>query len=326
MAQLDLFGRPGSPPLRRGVGPAAHPDDVVELGRRLPADVRLGTSSWSFPGWRGLVYDREATPAALARTGLGAYAAHPLLRAVGLDRTFYAPITTEAFAALRAQVPAPFRFLVKALETATVAVFPRHARYGAQAGQANPRFLDPRAVTTDLVRPAVDGLGPALGPIVFQLPPQSPAALGDPGRFAIRLRAFLRGLPTGPCYAVELRNRELAGPDVARALADCGAVPCLTVHPTMPPVEVQARELAVTSDGPLVVRWMLQGDQEYEAARERYAPFDRLVDPDPTTRTAIADLVRAAHRASRASWIVVNNKAEGSAPASIVALARELTR
>jgi uncharacterized protein YecE (DUF72 family) len=318
MGQLDLFRAP-----LRGVGPATQPADVVELGRRLPADVRLGTSSWSFPGWRGLVYDREATPARLARAGLRAYAGHPLFRTVGLDRTFYAPMTPAAFADLAAQVPATFRFVVKALETATVAVFPRHARYGSHAGQANPRFLDPDPVAEEVVRPALAGLGTALGPIVFQLPPQPPAQLGGPARFGMRLRAFLRGLPSGPTYAVELRNRELVGPDVARVLADCGAVPCLTVHPTMPPVDVQADALA-TSGGPLVVRWMLGAGQEYEAARARYAPFDRLVDADPSARAAIVALVRGARRAGHAAWVVVNNKAEGSAPASIVELARAL--
>lgn len=319
MAQLDLFG---PAPARGGIGPAAQPDDVVALGRRLPADVRLGTSSWSFPGWRGLVYDREATPARLARTGLRAYAAHPLFRTVGLDRTFYAPMTTSAFADLAAQVPATFRFVVKALETATLAAFPRHARYGEQAGRLNPRFLDPDPVATEIVRPALAGLGTALGPIVFQLPPQPPAQLGGPARFAMRLRAFLRGLPSGPTYAVELRNRELLGPDVGRALADCGAVACLTVHPTMPPLELQSDALGAT--GPLVVRWMLGGGRDYDAARERYAPFDRIVDPDPATRGAIVALVAQARRARHPAWIVVNNKAEGSAPASIVALARAL--
>ena len=58
------------------------------------------------------------------------------------------------------------------------------------------------------------------------------ARLGGPARFAMRLRAFLRALPSGPTYALEIRNRELVGPDVARALADGGAVACLTVIPT----------------------------------------------------------------------------------------------
>jgi uncharacterized protein YecE (DUF72 family) len=324
VSQLDLFGRPGTPRVRGGIGPAAQPDEVVALGPRLPAGVRLGTSSWSFPGWGNLVWDREATPGALARAGLAAYAAHPLFRTVGLDRTYYAPMTREAFAALAAQAPPRFRFVMKALETATVAVFPRHARYGELAGEPNPRFLDAGTVTEDLLRPAMVGLGETLGPVVFQFPPQPPDALGGAARVAMRLRAFLRELPAGPTYAFELRNPELLGDHVARALADAGAVPCLTVHPTMPPLGAQAEALAAACGGPLVVRWMLGAGQAYEAARARYAPFDRIVDPDPTTRGAIAGLVRGALAARRRAYVIVNNKAEGSAPASVVLLARQL--
>ncbi|HXJ33195.1 MAG TPA: DUF72 domain-containing protein [Candidatus Eisenbacteria bacterium] len=324
-SQLDLFG--GAPPRtpRPGpIGPAPIDPELVDLARRLPEQLYLGTSSWSFPGWRGLVYDREVTAPTLARHGLAAYAQHPLLRTVGLDRTFYAPMTREALEDLARQVPAAFRFLVKALETSTLAVFPRHERYGSQAGRPNPAFLDAEQVAAALLRPLVAGLATALGPIVFQLPPQPPANLGGPARFAMRLRAFLRGLPAGPTYAVELRNRELLSADVASALADTGAVPCLTVHPTMPPLGEQARQLGSDHAPTLVVRWMLGAGQEYEAARERYRPFDRVVDPDPATREAIGAQCRSALAAGRRAFVVVNNKAEGSAPASIVLLARTL--
>ncbi|MGH7893402.1 MAG: DUF72 domain-containing protein [Candidatus Binatia bacterium] len=322
-SQLDLFGRP-RPGARGPVGPAPVAPEVAGLGQRLPAGLYLGTSSWSFPGWRDLVYDRDVSVGTLARHGLAAYAQHPLLRTVGLDRTFYAPMTREAFEDLGRQVPPAFRFLVKALEASTVAVFPRHERYGAQAGRPNPRFLDAGFVASELLRPATLGLAAGLGPIVFQVPPQPPVNFGGSEGFARRLRAFLGELPAGPTYAVELRNRELLALDVARALADTGAVPCLTVHPTMPSLDEQAERLGADHAGMLVVRWMLGAGQEYETASARYAPFDRIVDPDPTTRAAIAGRCRRALAAGRRAFVVVNNKAEGSAPASIVLLAREL--
>lgn len=70
--------------------------------------MRLGTSSWSFPGWAGIVYDHSVSTATLARRGLAAYARHPLLRTVGVDRTYYGPITAEDFAAYAAAVPDEF--------------------------------------------------------------------------------------------------------------------------------------------------------------------------------------------------------------------------
>ena len=84
MTQLDMFGAPPAP-TRGAIEPAVADADTARLGAALPADVRLGTSSWSFPGWAGVVYRDVATEAALAKGGLGAYAAHPLLGAVGVD-------------------------------------------------------------------------------------------------------------------------------------------------------------------------------------------------------------------------------------------------
>jgi hypothetical protein len=48
-----------------------------------------------------------------------------------------------------------------------------------------------------------------------------------------------------------------------------------------------------------------------------------LVEPDPDARGRIAALLRAAASRGRGSLVIVNNKAEGSAPLSIEALARQ---
>src|SRR5690606_37491762 len=106
--QFDLFGAPA------GVQSAPAAAALASLRARVPPRIRLGTSSWSFPGWAGIVYDRHHSEQTLARDGLAAYARHPLLRAVSIDRTYYAPIDAHAFAAYAADVSDDFRFLVKA--------------------------------------------------------------------------------------------------------------------------------------------------------------------------------------------------------------------
>lgn len=78
--QAGLFGGPPRP----APGPA-----LASLAARLPPRLRMGTSSWGFAGWAGLVWDRAWPEAALSTDGLQAYAAHPLLRAVGLDMAHY---------------------------------------------------------------------------------------------------------------------------------------------------------------------------------------------------------------------------------------------
>jgi hypothetical protein len=69
---------------------------------------------------------------------------------------------------------------------------------------------------------------------------------------------------------------------------------------------------------------MLGHGRGYEEARDLYAPFDRLAAPDPESRASIAELVRRAVRAAKEGLVIVNNKAEGSSPLSIVELAREI--
>lgn len=333
-SQLDLFtGAPSPTPVRgrrRGheepVGPAEQPEEVRALGEHLPPGLYLGTSSWTFPGWmgKGLVYDRQATPARLSREGLAAYAQHPVLRTVGVDRTFYAPIPAAAFAGYAAQVPPGFRFLVKAHEACTLARWPVHPRYGDVRGQLNERFLDAAYARDFVVAPFVEGLGEKAGPLVFQLPPQDPQDLGGVGPFVERLHTFLATLPRGPLYAVEVRNESLLTEALAQALADVGVCPVLAAWKNMPPVEKQAVRVRALQAPALVVRWMLPPNLDYEEARKRYFPFDKLVDEDVRTREAVARVSVAALHAGRPVFVTLNNKAEGSAPLSAVLLARSV--
>jgi len=317
---LALF--PGlDEPEREAVAPAPVPAEVAALGRELPSEVRLGGSTWSFPGWRGLVYDGRHSESVLAHAGLAAYAQHPLLRAVGLDRTHYAPLPARDLARYADAVPAGFRFLVKAHEACTLARYPDRPRYGAQRGQENPLFLDPLYAAEQVVAPFVAGMGEKGGALLFQFAPQD---LGGAERFAAALGAFLTALPRGPLYAVELRNRELIGSAYAAALAAAGACHCHNVHPRLPDVRAQAR-LAGTAGAPAtIIRWLLGPGMTYETAGRLYAPFDRLVAPDSAARRAVADLARDAVAAGRPFLCTINNNAEGSAPLSIVELAREI--
>jgi uncharacterized protein YecE (DUF72 family) len=324
--QLELFGpTPGVAaelePVVEPPAPAPTSETLRALGGLLPGDLRLGTSSWSFRGWTGLVYARDATADTLAREGLPAYVRHPLFRTVGVDRTFYGPVPAETFRSWASGVPEDFRFLVKAHEALTLSRFPLHERYGTHRGEENPLFLDPDHARIAVVEPFLEGLGSKAGPLIFQFPPQDVQALGGPSAFADRLHAFLAALPAGPLYAVELRNRELYTSDLADVLEDVGAVPVLSAWRQMPPLSEQARRLRARSASALVVRWMLPPDLGYEEARELYAPFDRLLNEDPGTRSDIAALTVEALEEGRPVYVTVNNKAEGSAPVSVERLA-----
>jgi uncharacterized protein YecE (DUF72 family) len=307
--------------------PAATPNaDIRSIAAAL-ADVLdnglyLGTSSWSFPGWSGLIYGIPTSKATLSRQGLPAYAQHPLLRSVGVDSGFYAPLDAARLRHWAEQVPAPFRFVVKA--PALITDRYRRAARGRPI-DLNPHFLDPALAADVAVHPYQEGLGAKAGVLLWQFPPLSGADRIPPRRFAEALYRFLIRLPKGPTYAVELRDASLLTPDLAAALHHGGAVPGLALHPRLPPLPQQLALFAdYAEDGPLMIRWLLRRNHRYDEARTQYAPFDRLCEPDPESRAQVARAVLNARTQQRPVFVIVNNKAEGSAPLSLVELARRL--
>jgi len=307
----------------RTVPAAAANAELEALAAQLSAGLRLGTMSWSFAGWRDIVYGKDAEPKLLAEAGLTAYGTHPLLRAVEIDRSFYEPLPAAYFEQVHGQVPGDFRFLVKAHEDCTQPQFPRHARYGKKQGERNGRFLDASYAIDAVIGPAVAGLGHKLAALLFQFPPQDAR---EPRAFADKLAGFLQKLPRGVPYAVELRNPELLTPAYARALEQTGAVHAHNVWGSMPSVLVQARLIPPPARKPLIVRWLMRSGDDYEGARSRFLPFSRLAEPDLRNREDIASLLAKALAHDVPAFVLVNNKAEGCAPESIFELARLIAR
>lgn len=302
----------------RGAPRPADDGGLVELARHLPAGIHFGTSSWSFPGWYGLVYSRRSSSAALAREGLREYAEHPLFRTVGLDRGYYAPIPESDLRRYASQLPAGFRCCLKAPATLTSVVLPDPHRAGRAA--PNPLFLSVDHLVDDVLGPCERAFAGHLGAIMLEFPPVPPEFRLEPSAFASRLHAFLEALPAGWPYAVEIRDRRLLSTDYAAVLARHGVAHVYNYWSAMPPI---GRQLDVVPSGQApfaVARLLLAPGTRYEARREAYRPFDRIVDPDPAMRSDVIGLLDRAVRARQPAYVLVNNKAEGCSPLTIRAI------
>lgn len=311
-----------------GVRPAPTQAEHVELARRLPALFRMGTSSWSYPGWDQLVWDGEYSDSMLAKHGLDAYGHHPLMRAVGIDRGFYRALTSVQFARYAAQVPDDFRFVVKAPSAVADAMVRNE---NGRSLQTNPLFLDPRLAEQEFIQPALTGLGDKVGALVFQLSPLPNNLLRQIPHVLERLHAMLRALPRlAPIapegtIAVEVRDPAFLTPEFSAVLRDVGATYCLCLHPKMPPIDEQLPLLRSLWPGPLVCRWNLNrrhGAFGYEDAQTEYAPYDRMQDPDLDTRGTLAKVIAGTTSRGQRAYVTISNKAEGCAPLSVVALAQ----
>ena len=135
--------------------------------------------------------------------------------------------------------------------------------------------------------------------------------------------------PPAGVIAVEVRNPQWLCPDFIALLRDAGARYCLGLHPKLPPLHEQLPLLRALWPGPLVVRWnlnRLHGPYGYEAAEKRYGEFDTMLDPDPDTRAELARVIRGTAGAGQDCFVTISNKAEGSAPLSVRALAQAIVK
>lgn len=329
--QLGLFAgeiAPAEVAATRDEGRSAAPDDVVvpspddvELAARLPAELYLGTSSWSFPGWTGLVYGSARSEAALARDGLREYARHPLLRTVGIDRGYYAPIPEADYARYAEQLPDDFRCVVKVWDAITTRRFPRHARWGAKGGESNPDYLHPGVFAEHVLAPCAQSFLKHLGALVLEFPPSPPDERPEPARFADELAAFFSVVPRGFPYAVEIRDRALLCEPYLAALREHEVVHVINYWSWMPTPREQIRIAGILT-GPFgLARLMLRPGTRYEDRKSAMAPFDRIRDPDPEMRASVVDLWELVESRGMPLFVTINNKAEGSAPLTARAIA-----
>ena len=136
----------------------------------------VGTSGYSFPTWKGSFYPADLP----AKKFLSYYASR--YQAVESNYTFRSTPTLLQFQSWAAQVPASFRFALKAPQLIT------HRKRLKNAAEATKDFLS-----------LAKGLKQRLGPILFQLPPnlKKDVAL---------LKAFCKSLPRKGKFAFEFRH------------------------------------------------------------------------------------------------------------------------
>ncbi len=326
--------KPG--PRKSGPQPVEWSDALRALGAALPPNVRLGTSSWSYPGWEGLVWQTAMSEQTLSKKGLPVYAQHPLLRTVSIDRSFYRPLSASDYARYAAQVPADFRFMVKAPSLLTDALVRSDDGRGKEP---NTAFLSPELAVQEFVAPAIEGLGKNLGALVFQLSPLPWNMLDRLPSVITKLRDMLCALPAlqphapDGVIAVEVRDPQWLSPDMmplfANALREGNATYCIGLHAKMPPLSEQLKLLRKLWPGPLVCRWNLHpihGPFGYADAEKLYSPYDKIHHPEPELQAELGQLIATFAAREQLVYVGVSNHAEGCAPLTVETLAKEIVR
>jgi uncharacterized protein YecE (DUF72 family) len=158
--------------------------------------LRAGTSGYSYKEWKGSFYPDDLPASAM----LGYYAER--FASVEINNTFYRMPNKSVLEKWSSEVPDGFTFVLKASQRIT------HQKRLKDAGDEVKYFLDTASV-----------LGPKLGPILFQLPPNAK-------KNAERLASFLELLPKGQRVAFEFRHESWSDEEIFSLLRGAGAALC----------------------------------------------------------------------------------------------------
>lgn len=299
------------------------PERLTELARVIPEEIRFGTSSWTYPGWKGLVYQRDYPKTGNSAPMLEEYGRFPLFRTVGIDSSFYAPPTPELLTSYSRALPPAFPCVSKVWDRLTVLTFPK-ARYRAQGGEPNPDFLNPQVFLDEVLRPFEAHFLDHTGPFVFEFQTIARSEGLDAMGFANRLDHFFGQLPREFRYAVEIRNQEFLTPPYFAVLREHNVAHVFNSWTRMPSVGGQLDIAGVFSAPFAVARILLRPGRTYSDAVDAFAPYDRIHDHNDELRHDIVRLIRQAQALRIPAYVLVNNRAEGSAPITIAAVAELL--
>ena len=167
-------------------------------------NLHVGTSGYSYKEWKGNFYPEDLP----AKEMLSYYASR--LPAVEINNTFYRLPQKSMLENWKAQVPANFRFSIKATQRIT------HFK----------RLKDVKDETKYLLETAT-ALEDRLGVVLFQLPPNMKKDLP-------RLETFLEFLPATTRAAFEFRHQTWLADDVLQLLASKNHALCISDTDDLP--------------------------------------------------------------------------------------------
>ncbi len=282
--------------------------------------IRLGTSTWTYPEWKDIVYHKPYNKKSIRTESLAEYAAFPPFSTVGIDNTFYAPPNPFIFEAYAKYLPEGFRCVSKVWQEITVPKWPKHKRYGNKAGTVNPNFLSVEKFIMEILKVYDDVFREHAGPLVLEFGEMYPPTIPSLQFFLEKLEEFLSELPTDFQYAVEIRNRGFLQPSYFELLRKYNVAHVFNHWTKMPKLSEQMK---VAGDPPFtadfaVARLLTPLGVNYANAVKMNAPYDKIKQRLPEMRLDIEAMIDQALASNTLLYLLVNNRTEGCAPLTIM--------
>jgi uncharacterized protein YecE (DUF72 family) len=277
----------------------------------MDTSLRIGTCSWKYDAWRGLVYSDK--PANYLQEYAQRY------DCVEVDQWFWSlygpqkvvlpnPKVVKEYAAA---VPDTFRFAVKLPNALTMTHF--HQTQKTDALVPNPHFLSVDLLNRTLERLAP--LGTKLGPLMFQFGYLNRQKMASQAEFLDRLKAFVTQLPPGYTWCLEPRNPNYLNDRYFAFLREHSLAHVWLQGYYMPPIFGLYEKFADRLTDNVVIR--LHGPDREGMEERSGQDWSKLIERRDADLDALAKMLQDVKVRRRNVWAFVNNHFEGSAPLTI---------
>jgi uncharacterized protein YecE (DUF72 family) len=254
------------------------------------ASLYIGTSAFTAAGWEGTFYPRGMKPADF----LTYYATK--FNSVEIDSTFYRAPSKSTVQGWERKTPPGFAFAAKIPQSIT------HERV----------LVDCEAEFKEFVQ-TMDLLGDKLGPLLLQFGYFNKKAFVGVNDFLARLRPFLKKLPKGHKFAVEIRNKNWLVPQFVETLRERGVALALIDQAWMPrPTEWFEKFDPITADF-TYVRWL--GDRKGIEAQTKV--WDKVIVDRRAELSEWAEILGKVHKRKIQIFAWANNHYAGFGPATV---------
>lgn len=298
-----------------------------KVARLAAKGVYIGTSSWKYPGWRGMLYDEERyvtrgkfSESRFNRDCLAEYA--EVFKTVCVDAAYYKFPDHRYLEGMVSQVTSDFLFAFKVTDEITIKKFTDLPRFGLRAGKPNENFLNADLFAKAFLKPC-EPFKKHVGLLMFEFSKFYPSDYQRGRDFVADLDKFFGQLPSGWPYGVEIRNKHFLHPDYFAVLRQRGVAHVFNSWADMPPVKEQiALSDSRTHPNLCAARFLLKPGRKYEESVKLFEPYDKVKEPNTEAREAGAALVKEGVETGgkRKTFIYVNNRLEGNALETISAM------
>ena len=274
--------------------------------------LRIGTCSWKYDSWRGLVYSENPKINYLKEYS-------EKYNTVEVDQWFWSLSSgknislpkTDDVAAYNHSVPDNFKFTLKMPNSLTLTHHYRKKKSDSLI--TNKYFLSQEVLALSLEN--LSGMKEKLGPLMFQFEYLNKEKMLSQEEFLNKLENFFLSAPKDYSYGIEIRNPNYLNINFFEFIARNHLVLVFLEGYFMPDIVGLYEKYGDLIRNTVVIR--LHGPDRTGIEKITKGEWNKIVDPKDEQLKNIAAVIRDLQKRKVDIYLNVNNHFEGSAPLTI---------